>query len=510
MASRVTVYDTVPADSSSIRVLRLPGKAKSFELDLYAAPLAELPSFIALSYTWGDPSVDSSITVNGEKLLITQSLYQTLRAIQQNHETLWWVDQICIDQSSPDDKGKQVPLMEQIYSRAESTVSWLGVATVESDRAMNYLQEAGTEGIALGLNELPLIAEGIMQLQVDISVQGQKLETRFPQLREKMESVVARWGEWQDLDVVPAVLALFANPYFTRGWIKQELAIPRKLTIQYGAKTLDIESFRAGFLLFQAHYTFSQKKFDLASRLDQELRNEIRRKFTVADDSNNIIHPSLKTRECYQSGDRPEELPLERLLRRFGSRIKFFDRRDYIYGFLGLASDSLRLAIPVDYQRTWERVHTMAMRKMVENRGIHMLEHVQYPKASDKLPSWVPDFSSKQYWTLTDITISSDQPFCASGNSKQPVVSSTETSRAEETLQVRGWIIDSVIKVGNPWDSTFISRGLPRLFGALPPVSIFGVIFYIFWNVFELQNCMFQNYEAKKGRMCSKFAKMSL
>lgn len=306
--------------------------------------------------------------------------------------------------------------MEQVYSNAECTISWLGVATTEIERAMDYLQEAGTEGISLGLNKLHIIADGIMQLQMEIPLQDKIFEARFPRLREKMERVIARWGEWQDLDVVPAVLALFSNPYFTRGWIKQELAIAKTLTIHCGKKTLDIEEFKAGFLLFQAHYTYSQRKFDLAFRLDPiEHRNEIRRRFAVVDDSNEIIHPFLKTREHYQSDDRTKELPLERLLRRFGPKVKFSDPRDYIYGFLGWASDNVQLGIPVEYQRTWEQVHTLAMRKVVENQGIHMLEHNQHPKSSDKLPSWVPDFSSKRYGTLTDNTITSMQPFRASG-----------------------------------------------------------------------------------------------
>ncbi|KAH6646738.1 heterokaryon incompatibility protein-domain-containing protein [Truncatella angustata] len=472
MAPKLTIYEITTANSSTIRVLRLPGKAESFELKLLAASLADPPSYTALSYTWGDSFAKFNVLVNDELLPITQSLYWALRTLQQDHARLLWIDQICIDQSNLKDKATQVPLMEQIYSKAKSTISWLGVATAESERAMDYLREAGTDGISAGLNELPIIADGLMQLQIDIPLQDENFETRFPHLREKMERVVARWGEWQDLDVVPAILALFGNPYFTRGWIKQELAIPKNLTIQYGEKALDIESFKAGFLLFQAHYTYSRRKFDLTFRLNQkEQRNEIRRKFAVVDDSNEIIHPFLKTRESYQSKNRPDELFLERLLRRFGSKVKFSDPRDYIYGFMGLASDNVRLGIPVDYQRSWEQVHTFAMRKIIEGQGIHMLEHNQLPKASDKLPSWVPDFSSKRYWTLTENTISSEQPFRASGDTRQSIVWPTEDPWTDKSLQVRGWVIDTVMKVGLPWDDSYVSRDLPRLFGVLAPCS---------------------------------------
>lgn len=46
---------------------------------------------------------------------------------------------------------------------------------------------------------------------------------------------------------------------------------------------------------------------------------------------------------------------------------------------------------------------------------------------------------------------------------------SSEDPWADTSLQVRGQVIDAVMKVGRPWDDTFISRDLPRLFGALPP-----------------------------------------
>lgn len=37
-----------------------------------------------------------------------------------------WIDAMCIDQSSPQDKAQQIPNMAHIYGRAEKVILWLG------------------------------------------------------------------------------------------------------------------------------------------------------------------------------------------------------------------------------------------------------------------------------------------------------------------------------------------------------------------------------------------------
>lgn len=68
-----------------------------------------------------------SITVNGKRMKISKNLYEALVSIRHptKARTLW-VDQICINQGSLEEKNSQIPLMTFIYSRAKTVLMWLG------------------------------------------------------------------------------------------------------------------------------------------------------------------------------------------------------------------------------------------------------------------------------------------------------------------------------------------------------------------------------------------------
>lgn len=62
---------------------------------------------------------------NGRTLSITESLYNALRRLHDEH-TVLWIDAICIDQSNDAEKNQQVPLMKNIYEAASLVLIWLG------------------------------------------------------------------------------------------------------------------------------------------------------------------------------------------------------------------------------------------------------------------------------------------------------------------------------------------------------------------------------------------------
>lgn len=79
-------------------------------------------------YVWGDSNLRASITVNGEQLAITRSLYEFIVLLR--HKKLVdkpiWVDGICIDQRNILERNHQVKLMRDIYGRAEMVQIALG------------------------------------------------------------------------------------------------------------------------------------------------------------------------------------------------------------------------------------------------------------------------------------------------------------------------------------------------------------------------------------------------
>lgn len=95
----------------------------------------------ALSYTWADEIpiepmtviADSDASHHHQTLLLTPNCAAALRLLRkrikpkQNIATIGlWVDAICINQSSNDEKSLQVAMMASIYREAKDVVVWLG------------------------------------------------------------------------------------------------------------------------------------------------------------------------------------------------------------------------------------------------------------------------------------------------------------------------------------------------------------------------------------------------
>jgi hypothetical protein len=77
----------------------------SYSLELKVVPLDNSPKYEALSYTWGEPPSDFPITLNSRKFYITPSLGTALLYACRGRTTPIWIDQICINQKSNEEKN---------------------------------------------------------------------------------------------------------------------------------------------------------------------------------------------------------------------------------------------------------------------------------------------------------------------------------------------------------------------------------------------------------------------
>lgn len=89
----------------------------------------------ALSYCWNQPrwpsekEPDMEIICNGKRLKVGPNLALALRYIRK--ATSWrtfWIDAICINQEDNIERAQQVQIMGEIYSQADRTIVWLGLA----------------------------------------------------------------------------------------------------------------------------------------------------------------------------------------------------------------------------------------------------------------------------------------------------------------------------------------------------------------------------------------------
>lgn len=142
-----TRYEYLPLDDSlnEIRIAELlpaETRSESVECRISKISLDSSPSYVALSYTWGDPSICRPITIEGNSTLVTTNLEAALRRIRQIEESVFiWVDAICINQNDDVEKSSQVKRMSRIYSWAWMVYVWLGVSDERSSMAWNLMKQ---------------------------------------------------------------------------------------------------------------------------------------------------------------------------------------------------------------------------------------------------------------------------------------------------------------------------------------------------------------------------------
>jgi hypothetical protein len=144
MAERKKYQHKRFSDQDSIRLLQLqPGAFEDdISITLLEAPLLKPPKYEALSYVWGSPTPDTAISCHGLELLVTKNCVLAMRRLRQRSKIrLLWIDAICIDQTSGEEKQHQVQLMGDVYSKAEEVIIWLGEKCAHSDFVMSLLSD---------------------------------------------------------------------------------------------------------------------------------------------------------------------------------------------------------------------------------------------------------------------------------------------------------------------------------------------------------------------------------
>ncbi|KAF1977419.1 heterokaryon incompatibility, partial [Bimuria novae-zelandiae CBS 107.79] len=116
--------------------------------------LDSAPAYKAVSYRWGDSLGNHEILVNKLLLNVSDNLFDFLS--RQSREAQWirtpwiWIDQLCIDQSSIEEKNHRVARMGFIYSKALQVLVWLGKGTDGTEEAVrvaarNAVRRQGTD-----------------------------------------------------------------------------------------------------------------------------------------------------------------------------------------------------------------------------------------------------------------------------------------------------------------------------------------------------------------------------
>lgn len=201
--SQYSPYNHIPLpEGPHIRLINVRPAAdftSNLTCDLETVKLDTKPEYFALSYAWEGqtPSVPILCTTGSHSgtLLITPNCAAALRQLRHESGSLTiWIDSICIDQKSIDERSSQVALMGEIYKAAKQVVIWLGernervVAAIELLRKLSApsTDKASTQGMD---------PESAHKLRTEFHARARRLTT----------------GEF--LGTNPALLAVYLCPF---------------------------------------------------------------------------------------------------------------------------------------------------------------------------------------------------------------------------------------------------------------------------------------------------------
>ncbi|KAI1275947.1 heterokaryon incompatibility protein-domain-containing protein [Xylaria sp. FL0933] len=364
-ASQCNTYQYTKLPKGSHRYIRLlelqPGHftEKIHVKILEAHKLDAKGKWEALSYVWGseeDPAVIHVGRMSPDhhacrELRVTRNLEEAFRYLRYKHGTrTMWIDAICINQADKAEQSAHVAEMGEIYRNASRVIAWLGAASDNSSRALDFL--------------------GNIASQVHVDWREETLGPS-PDARDRTIGDLREHLPVDPADL-PAIRQLWEREWFKRVWIRQEITLATRALLQIGTHILSWEQFRTAVICID-------------SKCWQQ-------------DVNTPKSPAFHTvvmiclREAYWLS----------MLRTDLDGAKCRDPRDYIYGILSLLRDESKpLDIQPDYSKATAEVYKdIVFSHLSHYGGLYIMYECELigPNPAiiegKTLPSWVPDWSS--------------------------------------------------------------------------------------------------------------------
>jgi hypothetical protein len=373
--------------------------------------LDSAPPYEALSYTWGDEESACQILLDGLPFHIRPNLRDALRHLRQRQRTrIIWIDAICIDQTSADEKSVQVPLMGKIYAGAQRVVAWLGEETFDSGMALDFIPH------------LTKVAEVDTESFWLFHLEQEEF------LRQMM-----------------SLIHLVSRPWWKRMWIIQEVALGLDVLVMCGSRYIPWSTFH---LFTTAWMDIGHAPHHRLNRLQNTALRTLGMLVSGFLEALTRLRQSLLT-----SSSAPELFELSNLLWSFKYRM-VTDPRDKIYGLLGLLSHH---GIQVNYGKSSEDIYVSIFSScLLEDRGLDWLRWMTgecYEPKKLCLPSWVPNFGPRALIPISSFLLNpvlgeSQRAFATAGTDRSRSSSTIQFGDDYRTLILRGRSFDVVSQCG--------------------------------------------------------------
>ena len=279
-----------------------------------------------------------------------------------------WVDSLCINQNNAREKTQQLARMVDIYSKASNVSVWLG--------------ESDDEGRSLEAMEfIPTI-----------------MDFAWLDRHSRDKNMAKKWY---------ALGELMRDPWFSRRWVVQEIALAREATIHCGGSVVAWSDFADAASLLVSGKDTIKLLFDSDWREGQDTLGEVN-SFGAAvllDSTHNLFLRSA-------TGD--IKRPIKNLESLVTSLTTFVtgDPRDLVYSLVSIAQDtsyhvwfhsnpgSETPQLKVDYDQSVIEVYrNFTEFCILSSKSLNIIcrPWAMPPGGGENLPSWVPLLTSSEY-----------------------------------------------------------------------------------------------------------------
>jgi hypothetical protein len=163
---------------------------------------------------------------------VKHNLYEALYHLRSNEKDIWlWVDALCINQSSPSEKGIQVARIHDIYTAADNVIIWLGPGNRYTAPAIDLLLDL-----------------------TDVDLQSQIVV-------EDNERPLTEWK---------ALTNLMKATWFSRRWVIQELALAKNAVVYCGNSGIHWNDLRDGISFFVKNEDLIRERFRKSEDFDHD------------------------------------------------------------------------------------------------------------------------------------------------------------------------------------------------------------------------------------------------
>lgn len=351
--------------------------------------LDQKPYYEALSYVWGDLDAVVPIFLDGHSFLITPNLESALRHLRHaDKPRVLWVDTLCIDQNSNEEKSWQVNLMGAIFENCAVGLMWLGNATEDTDLCYD-----DDRAFQCAIQSQDCVKPGVKLYQPDMRKAINLIEdlSRGEHLErvENLRGLFDTQGDHhiQAAEPIYALGALIRRTWWSRIWTVQEAILPRTAIVLCGPLSIPWHK------IAQARVHWFQHKnsccLAATSQLSRSLGNtafEILAHWSSA----TLAIQSYRMRRA-----RGATLDLVEVLNAFDRR-KAKDPRDKVYALLGLIEEQRRPVFP-DYSVDVDQLsRSLTLGLFASSREpLSVFNGVRRPRSGTGLPSWIRDFGNR-------------------------------------------------------------------------------------------------------------------